>query len=150
MQATTKNRNVWIPASLYWDNRQYLNLAYLPYFSNCDGYGQYIPLWALLEQNDQCEQVSLEETIFMGEFSFGQKPHADNCDEIVIQCIYDEIPADSQPLPRWFEQQPGENIFDLITDPVDYNDFMNKTFTGFQILAVGPNSDSVTGGSGSN
>ena len=31
----------------------------------------------------------------MGEFSFGQKPHADNCDEIVIQCIYDEIPADS-------------------------------------------------------
>lgn len=49
MQATTKNRNVWIPASLYWDNRQYLNLAYLPYFSNCDGYGQYIPLWALLE-----------------------------------------------------------------------------------------------------
>jgi len=49
MQATTKNRNVWIPASLYWDNRQYLNLAYLPYFSNCDGYGQYIPLWSLLE-----------------------------------------------------------------------------------------------------
>lgn len=39
MQKTTKNRNVWIPASLYWDNRQYLNLAYLPYFSNCNGYG---------------------------------------------------------------------------------------------------------------
>lgn len=74
----------------------------------------------------------------MGEFSFGQSPHADNCDEIVIQCILDEIPKDNQPLPRWFEQSGGY-IFDLITDPLDFDDFMNKTFTGFQVLQVGPN-----------
>jgi len=84
----------------------------------------------------------------MSEFSFGQKPVADNCDAIIIECIYDERPIDSQPLPRWFEAIPGAPIMDLITDPVDYNEFINTTFTGFKILAVGPNEDSVTGGSG--
>jgi len=48
-QKSTKNRNIWIPASIYWNQRPQINLAYLPYFSNCNGYGQYIPLWSLLE-----------------------------------------------------------------------------------------------------
>ena len=48
---TIKNRNLWIPASLYWNQRPVLNIPYLPYFSNCRGYGDYIPIWALIEQN---------------------------------------------------------------------------------------------------
>lgn len=48
---TVKNRNLWIPSSLYWNQRPELTIPYLPYFSNCQGYGGYIPLWALMEQN---------------------------------------------------------------------------------------------------
>lgn len=81
---STKNRNIWIPASLYWNQRPQINMAYLPYFSNCNGYGQYIPLWSLLEQNSMCTQVPLEETFPMTEFSFGQSPIADNCPAITI------------------------------------------------------------------
>lgn len=55
MHKTTKNRNLWIPSSLYWNQKPQINIAYLPYFSNCNGYGEYIPLWALLEQNNKCE-----------------------------------------------------------------------------------------------
>ena len=93
-QVSTKNRNIWIPASLYWNQRPQINMAYLPYFSNCNGYGQYIPLWSLLEQNSMCTQVPLEETFYMTEFSFGQSPIADNCPAITISCIYDEIPEE--------------------------------------------------------
>ena len=81
---TIKKRNLWIPSSLYWNQRPFLNMPYLPYFSNCHGYGDYIPLWALMEQNSQCELIERDETIVMGEFSFGQKPTSDSCDEITI------------------------------------------------------------------
>lgn len=46
---STKNRNLWVPASLYWGARQRINLPYLPYFSNCKGYGNFIPFWSLME-----------------------------------------------------------------------------------------------------
>lgn len=48
---STKNRNIWVPASLYWQDRPRINFNYLPYFSNCKGYGKYIPFWALMEQS---------------------------------------------------------------------------------------------------
>jgi len=38
----------------------------------------------------------------MTEFSFGLTPDSDGCDEIVINCVFDEIPEDAPPLPRWF------------------------------------------------
>ena len=46
---TIKNRNLWIPSSLYWNQRPVLNIPYLPYFSNCQGYGDYIPIWSIME-----------------------------------------------------------------------------------------------------
>jgi hypothetical protein len=33
------NRNIWVPSSIYWGSRSNINLNYLPYFSNCKGYG---------------------------------------------------------------------------------------------------------------
>lgn len=51
---STKNRNIWIPTSLYWNDRDRINLPYVPYFSNCKGFGKFMPLWALMEQNYQC------------------------------------------------------------------------------------------------
>lgn len=44
-----KNRNIWVPASLYWGDRPRINFNFLPYFSNCKGFGKFIPLWSLME-----------------------------------------------------------------------------------------------------
>ena len=46
---STKGRNVWVPTSLYWNSRTTINLPYLPFFSNCRGYGNFIPFWSLIE-----------------------------------------------------------------------------------------------------
>ena len=89
--AATMGRNIWVPTSLYWAARTRINLPYLPYFSNCKGYGSTIPLWALMEQHFACELVPNEETFWMTDFSFGLAPVADGCEEVIIQCVYDEI-----------------------------------------------------------
>ena len=46
-----KNRNIWVPSSLYWGDRSRINFNFLPFFSNCKGFGKYIPFWALMEQS---------------------------------------------------------------------------------------------------
>jgi len=48
--ATKRGKNIFVPASLYRQDRDSINLPYFPYFSNCKGYGQYIPIWGLTEQ----------------------------------------------------------------------------------------------------
>ena len=74
----------------------------------------------------------------MTEFSFGQSPIADNCPAITIGCIYDEIPEEQQPLPRWFEVMGAESIFDIVVEPVDYDKQMNHEFDQFEVLTVAP------------
>ena len=44
-----------------------------------------------MEQHYECELIAKEETYFMGPYSFGEKPIADNCEELAISCVYDEI-----------------------------------------------------------
>jgi len=46
--------------------------------------------------------------------------------------------VDAQPIPRWFEVDGGTPIFDLVVEPVDYDDLMNREFTEFEVLPVGP------------
>lgn len=135
---TIKNRNLWIPSSLYWNQRPVLNVPYLPYFSNCQGYGDYIPIWAIMEQNSQCTIVDPTETIFMTEFSFGGTPDSDTCEEIIIDCVYDEVPEEAPPLARWFEVDGGSTLFSLTIEPVSYDDMMNSEFGDTEMLEVGP------------
>lgn len=135
---STKNRNIWMPASLYWGARQRINLPYLPYFSNCKGYGNVIPFWALMEQHHDCELIAKEETYYMGPYSFGEKPIADTCEEIGIQCVYDEIFDSNNPMDRWFEVEAETALFDVSVDPVNYYDLMAKDFEPTEVLAVAP------------
>lgn len=74
---STLSRVVWVPSSLYWRSRTRINVPYLPYFSNCRGYGTTIPLWSLMEQHYNCELVNNEETFAMGAYKFGKAPIAD-------------------------------------------------------------------------
>lgn len=113
-------------------------MPYLPYFSNCQGYGDYVPIWALIEQNSECTIVDRDETIFMTEFSFGGSPDSDSCDEIIIKCAYDEIPSETAALPRWFEVEGGTPLFSLVVEPVDYEDMMTREFDELEVIEVGP------------
>ena len=81
----------------------------------------------------------------MKELSFGQSPTSDGCNEINIQCLYDEIPANGQPLPRWFEVEAGTTIFNLIKEPITFFDFKQKTFDPSEILQVGPGDQGSNG-----
>ena len=74
----------------------------------------------------------------MGMFDFGMEPTSDQCEELVIECMYDEIPAESAPLPRWFEIAAGEALFNIGNEPVDYEDMITKEFKEAEITAVGP------------
>ena len=54
------------------------------------------------------------------------EPTADTCVGIVIECILDEIPEESQPNPRWWELGGGEDAFFHLTAlPIPDEIFIN-------------------------
>ena len=82
---TSRGKNIFVPSSVYWQEREAINLPYLPYFSNCKGYGQYIPIWGITEQHHECTLVDPVDTAFMHEYSFRKAPVADSCPGVIIQ-----------------------------------------------------------------
>ena len=77
---SVEDKNIFIPSSIYWGNLDQLYLPYLPYFSNCEGYDSFIPIFSILEQNSKCQHISLDETIPIEQFKFGAIPRADSCE----------------------------------------------------------------------
>ena len=136
---TERGKNIWVPSSLYWQSRETINLPYLPYFSNWKGYGQYIPIWAVTEVHSGCDLVSVEDTVFMHEYSFRQKPKADKWEDILIQWVYDEVWSDDQQsLKRWFEVGPEESLFDFSVTPISAGQVLEKEFGENEVLTVAP------------
>ena len=84
IHTSVKNRNIWVPSSLYWGTRDRINFNYMPFFSNCMGFGKYMPMSAQMEQNQGCALVSYEQTVWMTDYSFGKQPNADNCNVPVV------------------------------------------------------------------
>lgn len=119
------NDNYYVPNSLYWGSETQQILPYLPYFSNCKGFGKYIPFWAIFELNKGCDLVDPSDTEPTEEFGFGTTPKADQCMNIELSCIYDEVPDDNQQVPRWWEQPLGTSVFFLSRDPISDDDFVN-------------------------
>jgi hypothetical protein len=66
--------NFFNPNKVLWNkfdaNDRYLPLMYLPYFSNCKGYGSAIPIFSVFEQQAGCDLVSLKDTREIKQFSF--------------------------------------------------------------------------------
>ena len=56
-----------------------------------------------MEDAELCNLIDPVDTYPINSFKFGDKPKSDTCDEIEINCIYDEIYNDEQELLRWFE-----------------------------------------------
>jgi hypothetical protein len=109
--------NYFQPLSLYWKDIDMMGIPYLPYFSNCKGYGRYIPLYALLEQHSSCNLIPENETEYITDFSFGKIPVGDNC-EINIDCRYDEDISAGSNSPFWFQNPAGTTLFSITRDPI--------------------------------
>ena len=128
--------NWFMPNSNYWQSREQITLPYLPYFSNCKGFDTYIPIWAVLELYKECTLVPQEETEPVPLLSFGFVPKADKCENVEIECIYDEVPSETLPLSRWFEMEAGSELFYLYADPVNSEDLISGTISSELVPVV--------------
>ncbi|OQS00484.1 hypothetical protein THRCLA_05945, partial [Thraustotheca clavata] len=142
------------------DNSTYLLeevlLPYLPYFSHCRGYGRYMTIFDLLE-SDQCALPELTEepanwdrrefpalpnqddVVVVGPTSFFQEPVADYCMR-EIACDYEEDLATIEVNPRWFEAGTLTHLFEIVNEPVSYEDFLTGSNLYEKLLSAG-NSD---------
>merc|ERR1711924_21543 len=89
--------------------QKYYTLSYLPFFSNCRGFGRTTPLWAVVEQMENCYWEDSPSEINM--FNFGKMSIGDEWRAAVVECLLDEIPNVRAPIRRWFESVHGDVLF---------------------------------------
>ena len=109
--------NKFTERNYYWDISTSIGMTHIPFISNCKGYGKYIHLWSLLEQNSQCELKSENETIFIQDFSFGLQAIGDNCN-ISLDCIYDENVTNLTNDKFWYQATNGFTLFKITKNPI--------------------------------
>jgi len=119
--------NSFNPKSLYWGTKSYTAMPYLPFFSNCQAFDKYIPIFSVLEQNPECNLISPEETIYIKPFGFGSQPHADKCENVTLSCIYDEDLDENNDLVRWFDEG-AEGLFLMTKSPQPASRMNDESF----------------------
>jgi hypothetical protein len=143
-------RNIQVQSNIFWnvERIETVSFAWLPFFSNCEGYDSHIVIWDLLEQPEgrlekdgpfgyegECEIYTPEEVILVEPLMFNPNtleyvvdPIADSCN-FVIECRYEEsmIAADNMNIIwREIEEEEGE-LFYITQYPIDFEQFDPKT-----------------------
>jgi hypothetical protein len=124
-------------------------LPYLPFFSSCQGYDSYIPIYDLLEDSTQC---SLPDIVNMNHAAgdsdkdkhwwrrkYPAFPHQDDIKvvrpqdiletpiadwcERSIKCKYEEDLSGQDVTARWFEATSGAELFSILHEPQTLDDF---------------------------
>lgn len=126
----------------YWqDGTSAIWLSYLPYFSNCEGFGHTIPLWALAEQSRECQLVPLGTTKPIKRLAYLSTAVADQCRNVRLRCLYDEVFNDKQVLPRWFEVNEGAELFYITRYPMKRKDLDSGKTRTVPLVPVSPSTD---------
>ena len=125
--------------STYWGEDETIGITYIPYISNCKGYGKYINLWSLLEENKLCNLTKEEDTIFISDFSFGVKGNGDSCD-ITLQCIYDEDVNKPSNKKYWYQLTQEDVLFRISKIPIHLKQLL-KEVDSFETVDVVINSE---------
>ena len=119
-------------------------LPYLPYLSNCQEFDSFIPIWALFE-SDQCRLPKVgkkygedwwrrsypplphhDDVQAVGPFDFASfYPIADICERKLI-CSFEEDLSEPDVNPRWFETRAGTTLFDILRNPVNYQQYTGR------------------------
>eukprot|EP00940_MAST-03C_sp_MAST-3C-sp2_P001609 g1609.t1 len=126
----------------------FIGLHYLPFFSNCEGYGSHMSIAKMLEDNYICNYAAstaltrpVEEFgVFDTNAPFGdtcisklEDPFAFDTDNIMgieMQCMYEENVYKVQDAYQWFEMAGGSDdettLFHMTKYPVMFNDFKGE------------------------
>ena len=120
---TLDSTNTFNPTDLFWSQIGSSNIMtpYLPFFSNCRGYGKYIPIFTIFEQHPNCVLQKEGNVVPTNPLGFGSSPVADRCDDIVIDCIYDEGFNNPSDLTPWYSATSGP-VFYMTPYPISAND----------------------------
>ena len=110
--------------STYWGDDEKMGITYIPYISNCKGYGKYLNLWSLLEQNKQCNLTKEEDTIYISDFSFGVKANGDSCD-ISLDCIFDEDVNKPSNKKYWYQLTQEDVLFQISQIPINLQQLLS-------------------------
>jgi hypothetical protein len=161
LMMTRKYREVWHGLGMnpegtqpMWDFQQ-MALPYLPYFSNCDHYDNYIPIWHIFENKEMCELPGIPDpNDHSGEDgqprnwerrAFPPFPHQDdilylNKLAVLVQgimdatadictmsfnCRYEENLLQADVNPRWMEAD-GHELFRISQHPIETSEFLNQ------------------------
>ncbi|KAF0732128.1 hypothetical protein Ae201684_010780 [Aphanomyces euteiches] len=116
-------------------------LPYLPFFSHCLTYDSYIPIYDLLENENQCDLPDLttfdrnwwrraypafpnqDDIRIVGPTDILEEPVADYCVR-EIKCNYEEDLTTVDINPRWFEAKDATRLFDLLHEPINYAQYL--------------------------
>ncbi len=134
--SSVSGKTIFSPSSLYWGSNSAVNLPYLPYFSNCQGYGEAIHFWEIFELAPECVLVPYNETVPIHQYSFGSYPKADTCSGISINCIYDEVFSDQQSSSRWFEVGASTMIMQMSKEPMDASELSSSVLSTTEVISV--------------
>ena len=107
----------------FWSALQYAQklypLDYLPYITDCDGYGSHIPLY-LLFANDKCNLVNPDKTISVSILQPFTTPNGDSCN-LQFTCKTSEKTSTTDAVLLWFDsfELSSSNIFYFTRTQVD-------------------------------
>ncbi len=99
-------------------------MPYLPYFSNCRGFGRHIPLYVAFENSAWCSLQTVVNTQPVNVLNVGSSPLADEC-VMTTKCVYEEVltnPSGVSSFPRWYEKNAdAQTLFYFSAEPMDYD-----------------------------
>ncbi|KAL4426736.1 hypothetical protein ABPG74_006108 [Tetrahymena malaccensis] len=106
----------------YWKTLNQLVIPYLPYFTNCQNYGQFIYLHQIIESHELCTLVDPKDTEPIKQISFSGEPISDQCEDLKFECIMDDAFYSSNALPKLYQQPIHTNLFYISANPIDIQD----------------------------
>jgi hypothetical protein len=135
----------WVSGDPDGEN-DFLTIPYLPFLSNCAGYGRHMGFARLVETHPECRRISYEQTRSIGQWTaVGADAFADSCSipltpeerlaagisvaaayarrGVYLSCTYEELLTSPTPKPRWYETGPGEILFYVTQNPMEPSKF---------------------------
>eukprot|EP00163_Fabomonas_tropica_P031361 TRINITY_DN742_c0_g3_i1.p1 TRINITY_DN742_c0_g3~~TRINITY_DN742_c0_g3_i1.p1 ORF type:complete len:4764 (-),score=556.75 TRINITY_DN742_c0_g3_i1:3699-16238(-) len=110
----------------FWQpGQEYAVLPYLPYFSNCEGYGSFIPVHILFEDS-RCELLEPGATTAASPWAPSTQAAGDTC-QFRTQCQYDEEMTDAATVQRWFQAPNEFGLFAFTKEPVTSQGITSKS-----------------------
>jgi hypothetical protein len=102
-------------------------LPYLPFWSNCRGFGAYTPLYMVTESTSYCQLFDPSATITVNDFNLMREPGSDLC-AAAYTCSFEEDVNAPSLTPRWYEMGLSYTVFHIDKIPMSYSDVLNVSW----------------------